>query len=273
MSFHLKKGKCLALLGENGGGKTTTFRLILGLLQPDSGSITFENEDIGLNSINKIGYLPEERSLFKDITVKQQLTFLARLKKVDKKDIEKRINTLADLLHVNEYINQKIMELSKGNQQKIQLMCALIHDPKLLILDEPFTGLDVENVDLFINIFNQLLTQGKSIIFSSHQYDYIDKICDDVIYVKQAKVVLADSLNNLREKYGYLQITFNSNYIPSFIINENIDKLDENKYLISIKERDRAIRIYEHLLENQNVENIYINETSFKNIIQQAMEK
>ena len=150
LSFEIKKGEIFGLLGLNGAGKTTTFRMINGLLEPDNGNITLNGKKIDYSVTDRIGFLTEERSLLTKMTVLEQCLFYGTLKGMSKEDIVSKLDHYLDLFGINDYKNKKIKELSKGNQQKIQFICAIIHEPKLLILDEPFSGLDPINVELLL---------------------------------------------------------------------------------------------------------------------------
>lgn len=208
LSFNLEAGKGLGIIGINGSGKTTTFRILLGLLNKDYGIITFKKKDIRDYPINLLGYLPEERSLYKDLTVFQQVMFLGRLKNLDDTTIDKRLNELLLELNIPKYKYSKINKLSKGNQQKVQLICTLIHDPQIIILDEPLSGLDIINVSLLKKIIEKLKNKGKYILLSSHQFEHIEEFCDDLIILKNGDVKYSGSINNLivLSKYKYLTV-------------------------------------------------------------------
>ena len=201
ISFQLAPGEALALLGENGSGKTTSFRLILGLLKPNQGEILLNHAPIKSLSKNIFGYLPEERSLYKDLTVYEHLKFLGKLHQMSNYDIDWRIDDCLQELKITQHKRRKIQELSKGNQQKVQLIAALLHEPKLLILDEPFTGLDVENVELFLKVFRRLKNNGVIILFSSHQLHYCEEITDHLIYLKAGLVKINAKLSDLKQQY------------------------------------------------------------------------
>lgn len=156
LNVSIPKGKVLGLLGNNGSGKTTTFRLLLGLLEHQSGKITYLGEEIDRSNKRLFGYLPEERSMLRDLTVKDQIFYLGRLKKMSDREISSNLRQWLAFFHMEKMENRKIMELSKGNQQKVQMICALIHNPEILIFDEPLNGLDIGNVDLFKQLIFKL---------------------------------------------------------------------------------------------------------------------
>ena len=201
INIKLKEGEALAMLGENGSGKTTTFRMILSLLEPSKGEILFNHASIKLLSKNIQGYLPEERSLYKDLTVYEHLKFMGSLHKMTKYDIDWRIDDCLEELRIPEHKKRKIQELSKGNQQKVQLITAILHEPRLLVLDEPFTGLDVENVELFLKVFERLKKSGVIILFSSHQLNYCEELADYLVFLKQGIVKINGKLSDLKQQY------------------------------------------------------------------------
>lgn len=199
-SFKAKEGEIHAILGSNGAGKSTLFRTLLGLQKPDHGSILYENQPLSNQPKGILGYLPEERSLYRDLKVKEQITYLAKLKKMERQLIEIKMDEWLDYLNIAHYKHRKIAELSKGNQQKVQLICSLIHDPKILVMDEPLSGLDIDNVDLFKRVCLRLKKEGKILLLSSHQYNNIEDICDGVLYLNQGKVLFKGNLAYLKRQ-------------------------------------------------------------------------
>ena len=173
LSFTVKEGEIFGLLGVNGAGKTTTFRMIMGLLEPTNGEITLDDKKIDYDVTDNIGFLTEERSLLIKLTVKEQCIYYGTLKGMSEKDIIERMDFLLNKYGIPEYRDKKIKELSKGNQQKIQFITAILNNPKLLILDEPFSGLDPFNVELFENEIREMSKNGSMIIFSTHRMDHV----------------------------------------------------------------------------------------------------
>lgn len=201
LSFKVKEGEIFGLLGVNGAGKTTTFRMIMGLLEPTSGSITLDGKKIDYSVTDKIGFLTEERSLLLKMTVKEQCLFYGTLKGMSENDILTKLDTLLNRFNISEYKNKKIKELSKGNQQKVQFITAIINDPKLLILDEPFSGLDPINIELFKNVILEMSKKGSMIIFSSHQMNHVELFCKKIVVMLRGKAVLDGYISDIKEQY------------------------------------------------------------------------
>lgn len=203
LSFTAKAGHIVGILGTNGSGKTTTFRMLLGLIEKNSGHIYYGKEELDHQNKRLFGYLPEERSMLRDLRVKDQITYLARLKQMERMEIEMALDKWLSELMIEQYRSQRIIELSKGNQQKVQVICSLIHDPQILIFDEPLNGLDLDNVILFKNLCLKLKQQGKTILISSHQYNNIEDLCDDVVYLYQGDCLFKGSLSQLKQRCAY----------------------------------------------------------------------
>ena len=213
LSFSVKNGEIFGLLGENGAGKTTTFRMIMGLLEPDKGKITLDGKKIDYKVTDKIGFVTEERSLLTKLTVKEMIEYYGVLKGMDESNIDKKLDYWLEKFEITEYKNKKIKELSKGNQQKIQFISAVINDPKLLILDEPFTGLDPINVNLLKDAVKELQKKGCSIIFSSHQMEYIEDFCEQLIILVHGRAILNGSLDEIKENYAKKNIIIKADEI------------------------------------------------------------
>lgn len=201
LSFTVNDGEIFGLLGVNGAGKTTTFRMIIGLLEPTSGSITLDGSPIDYNVTNKIGFLTEERSLLTKLTVKEQIIYYGRLKGLTEKNILKRLDYWLERFHITDYKDRKIKELSKGNQQKVQFISAVINEPKLLILDEPFTGLDPINVEMFMDAIKDFKEKGSSIIFSSHRMEHVELFCEKLVILVKGNSVLEGDLKQIKKDF------------------------------------------------------------------------
>lgn len=200
ITFQIGEGKICGVLGSNGCGKTTTFRLLLGLLIEDKGAIYYKKERLDRENHRLFGYVPEERSMLRSLSVKEQVFYLGRLKKMQDGEIEKNFEYWLKYLKIEMYRDFKIIELSKGNQQKVQMLCALIHDPKVVIFDEPLNGLDVSNVELFKRILMHLRSEKKTILISSHQYHNIEHFCDQIVYLKDGKMLFKGDIAKLKMK-------------------------------------------------------------------------
>ncbi len=201
VSFTVRRGTITGLLGRNGAGKTTTIRMITGIFFPDSGTIDWGGKD-SVNYRDRIGYLPEERGLYKQMNVIELLLFLAEIKGRKGPAVRKDIDTWLDRFELGEKRNAKVEELSKGNQQKVQLIGTLLHDPELIILDEPQSGLDPVNMVLVRTLLRELRDDGRTILLSTHMMAEAEKMADDIVLIHRGKVVLGGSLEDVRASYG-----------------------------------------------------------------------
>ena len=201
LNITLKDGEMYGLLGVNGAGKTTTFRMIMGLLEPSEGTILLDGKKIDNKVTDKIGFLTEERSLLLKLTVKEQLLFYGALKSLDSTIILDRMAYWLEKFGIKEYENKKIKELSKGNQQKVQFIAAVINEPKLLILDEPFSGLDPINVEMFKAAILEMKSKGTTILFSSHRMDHVELFCENIVILLKGKTVLEGNLFDIKKSF------------------------------------------------------------------------
>lgn len=202
LSLTVKPGRIFGLLGPNGAGKTTTIRMIVNITAPDSGTIELFGRPLSRESQDRIGYLPEERGLYKKMRVGDQLRFFAELKGLSPKEADKRGDKWLARLNLSEWKMKKTAELSKGMQQKIQFISAVIHEPDLLILDEPFSGLDPVNVELLEKIILELKDEQRAIIFSTHQMEGAEKICDEICLINRSQKVLEGSIREVKRSFG-----------------------------------------------------------------------
>ncbi|GGI64361.1 ABC transporter ATP-binding protein [Enterococcus alcedinis] len=210
LTFTVKPGSIMGLIGQNGAGKTTTFRLILDFLKADRGEILWEGKPIGKNEYDIIGYLPEERGLYPKISIQDQLVYFAQLRGKTKKEIEPKIDEWMERFQVKGKKTDKVKTLSKGNQQKVQLIATLIHEPKLIILDEPFSGLDPVNAELLKEGILSLKKSGSCVIFSSHNMDHVEKICDHLIMLNNGQTVLDGVVHEIRQSFGRTKVFLES---------------------------------------------------------------
>ncbi len=202
LSFTVNEGKIFGLLGPNGAGKTTTIRTVLNIIKPTSGEISFYNRSISSNFFNEIGYLPEERGLYKKSRVKEVILYFAVLKNMSHAEAQKQSDYWLNKLGINQYKDNRIEELSKGNQQKVQFIISVIHNPKLLILDEPFTGFDPINQQLIRETILSFVSEGKLIILSTHLMDTAEKMCSEILLLNRGKEVCSGSLSQLKKSFG-----------------------------------------------------------------------
>lgn len=210
VTLNVQPGSIMGLIGQNGAGKTTTFRLILKFLNPDSGTITWDGHSLSPADYNIIGYLPEERGLYPKVTIEEQLIYFARLRGKTRKEIVPKIDEWLERFQVKGKKTDKVKSLSKGNQQKVQLIATLIHEPKLIILDEPFSGLDPVNAELLKDGILSLKKSGSCVIFSSHNMDNVEKICDHLVMLNNGKMVLNGKVHEIRESFGRTKLYLES---------------------------------------------------------------
>ncbi|MCC5921692.1 MAG: ATP-binding cassette domain-containing protein [Cyclobacteriaceae bacterium] len=208
VSFEIPKGKIFGLLGPNGAGKTSTIRMLTRILYPDSGEILFENEPLADRHVRSMGYLPEERGLYKKMGVSEQLIYLAQLKGMSKSDAIREINHWFDRLEVDHWKKKKVEDLSKGMQQKIQFISTVLHRPNFLILDEPFSGFDPVNAEKIKSEVIRLKEEGATILLSTHRMESVEELCDNICMIHQAQKILDGSVRDIREsmKEGLVQV-------------------------------------------------------------------
>lgn len=212
VSFSIENGKILGLIGQNGAGKSTTFRLILEFISADSGEVLWNGKPFSKEMYDEIGYLPEERGLSIKMTVEDQILYFAALRGKSKKEIKPLINEWLEKLSVKGAKKDKIKTLSKGNQQKVQVITTLIHNPKLVILDEPFSGLDPVNAGILKQAILDLKKQGACVIFSSHNMENVEELCDDLMMLRNGEVILQGKIQDVRESFGRTKVFLESSH-------------------------------------------------------------
>lgn len=212
LSLSIPEKEMFGFLGANGAGKTTTFRMILGLMRPSNGSITWDGQTIDYSTSPIIGYLPEERGLYPKLKVRDQLVYLARLRGMGKQEAVKELQYWLSRFKVPEYIDKKVEELSKGNQQKIQFIAAVLHKPKLLILDEPFSGLDPVNVELLKKAVLDLKESGTTIVFSSHRMEHVEEMCEHLCIMHKGKPVVHGALKDIKRAFGKKNLVIHADF-------------------------------------------------------------
>ncbi len=201
LSLEVEAGQMFGLLGPNGAGKTSTIRMMMGITLPDSGQVNLFGKPFDRISLERVGYLPEERGLYKKMKVLEQLVFFGELHGLSRAEARKRATDWAKRLEIDETLQKKTEELSKGMQQKIQFIASLLHDPGLIVMDEPFSGLDPVNAKLLEKTLLELKDQGKAIIFSTHRMDQVEKLCDSICLVNNGEAVLAGRMREIKSRY------------------------------------------------------------------------
>lgn len=253
ISFEVDKPGVFGLLGTNGAGKTTTIRMLLGIIKKDSGEITWNGKKVERKNVN-FGYLPEERGVYPKTKIHDQLMYFAELKGMKRQEAEEAIKKWAKVLKVEEYIQMPAEKLSKGNQQKIQFMTSILHNPELIVLDEPFSGLDPVNSEILKNVIIDLVKEGKYIIMSSHQMASIEEFCSDILILNKGKTVLQGNLKEIKETYpaNRLEVSTNIN-IDEYIEDNNmeIEFSKNNEYLIKINSEESAHQLLQVLVNNK----------------------
>ncbi|HZW83156.1 MAG TPA: ATP-binding cassette domain-containing protein [Candidatus Deferrimicrobium sp.] len=239
LDLTIARGEVFGFLGPNGAGKTTTMRMILDIIKPDRGQITWLGEPVSLETAHKFGYLPEERGLYPKMLVADQLRFFARLRGLSKAEAEKQIDYWGKRFQLGELLKKKASELSKGNQQKVQFILAILHKPELLILDEPFSGLDPVNVELLKEAFKDIANEGKTIIFSSHRMEHVEELCDDMCIINHGKLIAKGSVETVKGLTGRKIIRLSMLGSLEFLKDFPIKHFDQGRN--GFKVADRAI--------------------------------
>jgi len=274
ISLSCESGKALGLLGRNGAGKTTTIRIIMGIFPADSGEILLDGKPIDRNKL-KIGYLPEERGLYPKKIIMEQLMYLAELKGLKASEAKKSARELLEKLEMTEYENKKLDTLSKGNQQKIQLIATLTCDPDIVILDEPFSGLDPVNAMLLKDTVKDLIARGKIVIFSSHQMNYVEEFCNDIAIINKGKIVRAGEIAKIKKSYDRNKIVLdasNLDKVKAFLDDRMQDlvkssHLDKAGLLIELKSAEMKNKLMSSLAsENLDIDKFYVYEPSLNDI-------
>ena len=236
ITFDIPKGSIFGLLGPNGAGKTSLIRIITGITGADEGEIFFDGQKINNMRAMEIGYLPEERGLYKKMKVGEQLVYLAKLKGLSHREAKKRIEYWFEKFEITDWWNKKVEELSKGMQQKIQFIATVMHNPKLLILDEPFSGLDPINTNLIKSEIYELNQKGASIVFSTHRMEQVEEICEEIVLINQGKVILHGKVDEIKTKFkeNLYKIGFEGR-LPSGLSNDSFTVVSDNDDGLMIK--------------------------------------
>ena len=250
VSLELKNPGVYGLLGTNGAGKTTTIRMLLGIINKDSGEITWNGKEVDRKNVN-FGYLPEERGVYPKVKIFEQLMYFAELKGMNRQEAINSINKWAKVLKVEEYLQMPAEKLSKGNQQKIQFMTAIIHNPELVVLDEPFSGLDPVNTEILKNIIIDLIRNGKYVIMSAHQMATIEEFCSDILILNKGKTVLQGNLKQIKETYPANRVEIDvkqdiTNYIKELEL--EMETETNNNYIVKISDEEKAHKLLNKLI-------------------------
>ena len=252
ISFNIQKGSIFGLLGPNGAGKTTLLRMITGIFYPDSGHIQFDGKEFDpLNDIIKIGYMPEERGLYKKMKIGDQALYLAQLKGLSKSDAMAKIKFWFQKLEMESWWNKKVEDLSKGMSQKLQFVITVLHEPKLIILDEPFSGLDPLNASLIKDEIYGLSQRGCTVIFSTHRMEQVEEICDHIVLVNMGKKILDGTVNQVKQQFKENKFSVKLHELPSSVQHNAFEVVDQkaNALVVKINEGYRSNDVLSYFLQ------------------------
>ncbi|MES1042744.1 ABC transporter ATP-binding protein [Peribacillus simplex] len=267
LSLSVEEGEAVGLLGRNGAGKTTTIRMILGLLSQNSGSIHWNNKPLSRKEV-KLGYLPEERGLYPKMNMLDQLVYFGQLEGMKKSHAKREALRWIEELGISQYIKKDTGDLSKGNQQKIQLIAAIMHNPDLIILDEPFSGLDPVNAQMLEKVIRDLIEKNKTLIFSSHRMESVESFCDRVYLMKHGEVVLSGSIYDIKTQYGFKYVNIES----SQPLEESLNQLQTDfvkrgkEYQVQVKTLEQGLSLIDKLKKIVDIRKIGIADPSLHQI-------
>ena len=267
VSFRVEGGKAFGLLGRNGAGKTTSIRILMDVFPANSGEVLIDGKPINYNKVG-IGYLPEERGLYPKKIIIDQLTYFAELKGMSHRDAVKAVDYWLERLGMTEYRNKRLDTLSKGNQQKIQLITALAHDPDIVILDEPFSGLDPVNAMLLKDVVKEQISKGKIVLFSSHQMSYIEEFCDSIAILNAGKVALHGDLHDIKRDYPRDRLVVRTEY-PEQIqadFGTACKVMENGDLLIQLSSPDEKKAVMTRLVEGYDIDEVKVYEPSLNDI-------
>lgn len=269
LNFAIEKGEIFGLIGQNGAGKTTTFRMILDLQETTAGTITWNGKPV--NAINRdvLGYLPEERGIFPTMKVEEQLYFFGELRGMKRAELKKEIDFWIQRFELDEKRKDKAETLSKGNQQKVQLIASFIHKPEFLILDEPFSGLDPVNKDLLKDAILLLKEQGTTILFSSHQMDNVEELCDHLCLLKRGVSLFSGSLLDLKKQYGKTKLAVRTDWSTTQLLAlEGVKdvRVEKEQTVLTLADESFAQSIFEQLSNGKYIEKFSLDYLSLDEI-------
>lgn len=267
VSFQAKGGKAFGLLGRNGAGKTTSIRILMDVFPADSGEVLMDGQPIDYKKV-QIGYLPEERGLYPKKIIMDQLTYFAELKGMSRKNAVKSIDYWLERLGMTEYRNKRLDTLSKGNQQKIQLITALAHDPDIVILDEPFSGLDPVNAMLLKDVVKEEIGKGKIVLFSSHQMSYIEEFCDSIAILNGGRVALHGELHDIKRNYVRDRLVVRTEYQDRIRADFGTvcSNMENGSLLIQLDSAEDKKAVMKRLVENYDIDEVKVFEPSLNDI-------
>jgi ABC-2 type transport system ATP-binding protein len=271
LSFNVAEGEIYGLLGANGAGKTTTMRMVLGLILPDEGNIRYLGKAYGKEQLSMLGYLPEERGMYPKIKVNEQIIYLAQLRGMSRKDADQNLKRWLDKFQVPEYYGKKVEELSKGNQQKIQFIAAVIHNPKILILDEAFSGLDPVNVELLKSTVKELRDGGTSIVFSTHRMEHVEELCRNITIMHKSNPVLQGPIKDIKKKFPQERVMVtaaegNIAGLESIAGVEKVIRHEHGGYELKVSLPDAGQRILQHAMSQGPITRFEVMEPTLNEI-------
>jgi len=267
ISLTAEGGKAFGLLGRNGAGKTTTIRIMMNVFPASGGEVLFDGKPLDYSKV-QFGYLPEERGLYPKKKIIDQLIYFAELKGMKKPDAVKSIDYWLERLGMTEYRGKRLDTLSKGNQQKIQLITAIAHDPEVVILDEPFSGLDPVNAMLLKDVVREEIGRGKIVLFSSHQMNYIEEFCDSIAIINSGKAVLCGELNEIKRSYPRSRLTVRSQQWEKIISDmpDSAKKVSDGEVMITMASPDDKRSMMNRLSETYDIDSVSVFEPSLNDI-------
>jgi ABC-2 type transport system ATP-binding protein len=256
ISLSIKKGSIFGLLGPNGAGKTSLIRILTHITEADSGKILFKGEPLNEKHIYKMGYLPEERGLYKKMTVKDQLLYFAEIKGLSNKEAKEKLKYWVDKFEIKEWLGKKVEELSKGMQQKVQFIATVLHEPELIILDEPFSGFDPINAQILVDEILSLKEKGSTIIFSTHRMDSVELLCDHIALINKSEKVLDGEVHAIQQQYkkNQFEVKYQGNPLISdefLLVSKSTSKDLTHTCIIELKQAMTNNNLIEHLISKQ----------------------
>lgn len=269
VSFEANTGKILGIIGKNGAGKSTIFRIILDILEPDDGEVLLDGKKYNILSSNKVGFLPEEGSLNSELTVYEQMCFYGSLRGMTEDEVAEELFKWLGEFGIVDYFNRKIKELSKGNRQRLQFIVSVLHNPEVIILDEPFSGLDPINVELFKSVILDMSKNGSMIIFSSHRMEHVELFCKKLAIMVKGKTVISGDLANIKKQYRKKNIV-----IKGDIDTKKLEKIDgvvsielkNDEYEVKIESSDIVSKVFDEVSKCKNITKFVVEEPSLNEI-------